>query len=586
MLIIQSLILSTAIGVVDITIDQVLPDTAIATISIDNIQNVSQSLKQSGLCTTIFNALCEGSEEGICPLTGVNYEDFLSSLDLNDGEHPFQSSGKAGFGVYPIIDYESGDLGIGLLTFIELNDSKHEDFINSSFHAFSEQMQFEYEVVELAGREVWMATLIEKESGPMSSTGIDQYGIEIQGFNRCYVDVTDGYLVICTEPDGLVTFFDVLDGNGNADSLSDSDVYKALIGRIDQESDLQATVMIDNLADALMQKDTSGMAMAIVPMLKSFIGNVDGIAESVQIAPDDETMFDVHYTFWMGEGRNGLMSIVGNETIDPSIPGFVGPDTLSYAQTSVDLDKVAPFIQEIISENHMFAMRVGPEIDSITATIELALKPLGSELIVVSTGRLPVSETSMGYLIAIECIDEEGCNNFLNMMLPSIGAQPTEFLGYQMFSTDLGSAMPLPIPMELSVSFSTAGGYLLIGSTHAVRGALRTIANPREAYEEHASNDAADSLKARGITGWGYGDPGKSMIIQAKVAEVMTDEMFTEMEAFDPVMAAEFRKEYELEQATQQKLMETIASILGPMAWNFSTDEFGFTARALLMNPN
>ena len=486
--------------------------------------------------------------------------------------------------MYPIIDYESGDLGIGLLTFIELNGSKHEDFINSSFNAFSEQMQFEYEIVELAGREVWMASLIEKESSPMFSTGVDQFGIEIQGFDRCYIDVTGGYLVICTEPDGLVTFFDVLDGNSNPDSLSDSDVYKALMGRIDQESVLQVTVMIDNLADALMQKDTSGMAQAIVPMLKSIIGNVDGIAETVQIAPDNETMFDVNYTFWMGEGRNGLLSVVGNETIDPSIPSFVGPDTLSYAQTSVDFGKVTPLIQEILNENPLLSVQIGPQIDSITTMVEMALKPLGSEMIVVSTGHLPVSETSTGYLMAIECIDEEGCNNFLNMVLPSMGSQPTEFLGYQLFSADLGSSMPMS--MDLSVSFSAAGGYLLIGSTHSVQSALRTIANPREAYEEHASNDAADSLKERGIAGWGYGDPGKSMLIQAKVAEEMTDEMFTEMEAFDPVMAAEFRKEYELEQATQQKLIETLASILGPMAWNFSTDEFGFTARSLLMNPN
>ena len=39
MLFIQTLILSTAVGVVDISIDQVLPETTIATISIENIQN-------------------------------------------------------------------------------------------------------------------------------------------------------------------------------------------------------------------------------------------------------------------------------------------------------------------------------------------------------------------------------------------------------------------------------------------------------------------------------------------------------------------------------------------------------------------
>ena len=64
----------------------------------------------------------------------------------------------------------------------------------------------------------------------------------------------------------------------------------------------------------------------------------------------------------------------------------------------------------------------------------------------------------------------------------------------------------------------------------------------------------------------------------------MTNDMFAEMEAFDPEMAAEFRKDFEEEQETSRQYFELFSKLFGKAAWNFTTDEFGINSRATLLN--
>ena len=128
----------------------------------------------------------------------------------------------------------------------------------------------------------------------------------------------------------------------------------------------------------------------------------------------------------------------------------------------------------------------------------------------------------------------------------------------------------MPMPMELSFSFTVAGGYVFIGTTRPVEQALRSIANPEKSYFVSNDNDALQYISRTEASGWGYADPARSMQIQSQVMEDVSEDMFADMEAFDPEMAAEMRKEFEDSQKQQAAIMNIFARLLGQTSWNLN----------------
>ena len=196
---------------------------------------------------------------------------------------------------------------------------------------------------------------------------------------------------------------------------------------------------------------------------------------------------------------------------------------------------------------------------------------------------MPVESDSLGYLMAIECNDEEAFNDFLALMMPSIGADPAEFLGYQIYTVDFGGAMMMPI--DLSFSFSVGGGYAFIGTTRPVEQALRAIANPRDFRGTQGQTAALHLISIADSTGWGYADPVKSIEIQSQVMDGLSENMFADLETFDPDMAAEMREEFEDSQKQQMKIMSIFSTLLAPTSWSLTTDENGFNAHAVMLQP-
>jgi hypothetical protein len=356
--------------------------------------------------------------------------------------------------------------------------------------------------------------------------------------------------------------------------------------RCGQEGDMQAAVLLTNLADTFLQMDTSGMGMTLLPMAKTVIGDIDGLAQTVSFSSSKDTILEGKYTILMRDGRNGLMSLLAVDSPQSKIPSFVGEDTISYTQASINYDKVVPLVNEIISSNPLLSMQISPQmVEEFGTSISMFTSNLGRQTHYVTAGTIPYSADSHGTLVAIECLNEEQFSSALGMMLPSLGATPVDFLGNQIFTIDLGSSAMMPIPMEMSFSIAVGGGYLFVGNSNAVENALRAIANPKESKSNHGMNDAADLLASGNYSGWGYGDPLKNLEIQTAVFEESNEAFFAEMEEYDPEMAAEMRADAAGENSLQDSILKTLSLFLGPMSWNMSTDDKGFTAEILMLKP-
>ena len=232
----------------------------------------------------------------------------------------------------------------------------------------------------------------------------------------------------------------------------------------------------------------------------------------------------------------------------------------------------------------MLSMQMGDQMEQIQSTMKLYSECLGQKIIYKSSES--VSNESAETLISIECVNDKQLNNLLTMMLPSIGAEPIDFLGYQTYYMDFSDSMPsmMPSSIDLSMTMASAGGYLYIGNTTMVQQALRALANPNEEYGDSPSNNEVLNVISKDVSGWGYGEVIKSMEIQRKIDDQMNAAMFDDMEIFDPEMAAEFRKEYEESQKSSQQLFNVMKSFMNSMSWQLDIDEEGFVSKAYMSN--
>jgi len=469
-------ILATSFAFADIQIQHVVPDTTIAVISTPNVGAVITSLQETGICESMCDlASTIGAEyaNGSFSIGSTQCDEIFEQLGI-DKETLAPPKGSAGFALYPVVDYEVGTVGIGLFGMIELEESIYGDVFSDKFEEFANGAELEIETISLSGRDVWLIQHGMATNNPVSSLNIDP-----NAFSKLYIVYSDGYLLFGTEPDAIASAFSAIDGQPEEDMLSSNPDYLTMLDTCGTDGDLFAAVMLTNLADSVVQMDSAGMAMMFIPMLKTIVGDIDGLAESVHLSPSSDVFVEATYTALMTDGRSGLMGLIGADTTSQPIPSFVSLDAVSYTQGQIDLKKIAPLMKEAIMSNPMIGMQMGGQMEQMEAGFNLFFNPLGSTYHSFSTGQLPYDAESVGYLLAIDCKDEEAFGNALSMTLPMMGATPTDFLGNQLFTIDLSGAMPVPTPYPLEMSLAVGGGYAFIGTTSTVQHALRTVANPK-----------------------------------------------------------------------------------------------------------
>jgi hypothetical protein len=571
-----STLCAISITYADVNIEQILPDNSIAVISVNDVSVLADHLQKTGLCDSICEMGQDFSEhipEKACPLGSSECAAIIESLELDETKFKFPT-GSAGAGIYPVLDHESGTVGIGLIAMMQVEGTPYADLFDKITSNFEDNL----EVVDLSGREVLLLT------GYMPTNLPNTGPFDLSSFSQVYLANTDGYLIIGSEPDCIARAFSAIDGEPEANSLSNEKVFTSLMEQCGGDGDIHAAVLLENFADVIVQLDPTGQSMMFLPMLKSFFGDIDGLAESVTFAPSDDVMLKGKYALYMADGRSGLLGLIGENTSENQVPIFVGDDILSYSQTNIDFSKVSQLVKEILTSNPMLAYQFGPQgFEQMEQSVQLAVAPLGSELHFLSTGRLPFSDDSLGYLVAVECTDEEQLSNFLNTTLPMMGSTSSDFLGNQIYTIDMSGSMMMPLPIEMSMSIAVGGGYAFCGLTHSVEDALRAVANPKENSSTNRKNSACQLLKNNDISGWGYGDMKKSIDIQQVVSEKMQEKFLEEIEAFDPEMASEMRAEFAQSQTMQNMFLESLSMFLGPMAWNMSTSETGFTSEVIMM---
>jgi hypothetical protein len=583
MFIISTVIVSTVVSA-DFTIEQVLPENTIAFASVENVSELVDQLQKMGACDMVCDMAqsfiaSEGSDGESCAIMSGCPD--LEACLKGEGEFSLPT-GQAGWGLYPVVDFETGTVGLGMLAMLEIGKSNMAEMMQGAFDGHAKANNVEIETVDISGRQVYVVqSHIQKAQAQLP------IAVDLSSLSQMYFASTDGYLLFGTDPEGFSNLFSALDGEPIDDSLATNAIYDEFMTRCGSDGDVIAGVILTNLADTLMQMDTSGMGMMIMPMVKSLLGDWDGLAETVDFSPSEDVLLTGKYALVMQDGRNGIMGLLGEDAPTGDIPSFVGEDTISYMQSNVDFSKVVPLLKDVVAGNPMLAYQMNPQMmEQMEAGLAMYLSTLGSETHFMTTGTAPFSFDQIGYLAAVECVNEEALSNVLSMMMPAMGASPTDFLGNQIFTIDLGGGMMMPMPMDLSISIAVGGGYIFVGSQHSVENSLRAIANPKDARSNHGLSSATSMVDHADVSSWGYGDMAKSMEMQIAMSNSMSsmhEEMLAQVAEFDPEMAAEMRADADQSRVLQDALLNALANMFGPMAWSMHADDTGFSAEVIML---
>ncbi len=583
MFIISTLVASSLVSA-DVTIEQVLPENTIAFASVENVSELVVQLQKMGVCDMV----CDMAQSAFATesMSGESCSIMSACPDLEaclKGEGEFSlPTGQAGWGLYPVVDFETGTVGLGMLAMLEVGESNMAKMMQGAFDGHAKANDVEIETVDISGRQIYVV-----QSNIQQAQGQLPIAVDLSSLSQMYFASTDGYMLFGTDPEGFSNLFSALDGDPIDDSLATNEIYDELMARCGSDGDAKAGVVLTNLADTLMQMDTSGMGMMVLPMVKSLLGDWDGLAETVALSPSDDVLLTGKYALVMQDGRNGIMGLLGDDAPTGDIPSFVGDDTISYMQSNVDFSKVLPLLKDVVAGNPMLAYQMNPQMmEQVEAGLSMYLSTLGSETHFMTSGTAPFSFDQIGYMAAVECVNEEALSNVLGMMMPAMGASPTDFLGNQIFTIDVGAGMMMPMPMDLSFSIAVGGGYVFVGSQHSVENALRAIANPKDAKSNHGLSPATSMVDHADVSSWGYGDMAKSMEMQIamnKSMVSMNEEMLAQVEEFDPEMAAEMRADAEQSLILQDAILNAMANMFGPMAWSMHADDTGFSAEVIML---
>jgi hypothetical protein len=121
-----------------------------------------------------------------------------------------------------------------------------------------------------------------------------------------------------------------------------------------------------------------------------------------------------------------------------------------------------------------------------------------------------------------------------------------------------------------------------MGAQRNVENALRAMANPKDTLTTDTP-ELSLMLGSDDVSNLGYGDMGKLLAVQSAMETATTEDMFKEMESFDPQMAEEMRNSFAETDDLNATIFEIFISILGPAAWDLKTDEHGMTSRIIVM---
>ncbi len=409
----------------------------------------------------------------------------------------------------------------------------------------------------------------------------DLEGMDLTLFNLFYMSSEFSYtwmddtLVLTNHGESMLDMLDAIDG-GLDNAASDSSFFADALDGLADDAQVRAAVDLGaffamSIASAQSMTDEFDPMAGMAEIGFDLLGMRDMSAMGVALSVDTPQVAEMRVRL-VADEKVGWMRLLDLDAAAIDVPSFVPAEASGLAILRADFTQIVEIVEEVAAE------MPGEQGEMLRAQVQQGLfiaKPifdsLGSEVIIwneqVSQEELEQTPLA-GTVIALPLNDAAPLRNVLAGFGPMAGLTPREFLGAQVYESEM---MPF--------SFGLGNNWLVVGTADSVEDTLRQTSEPRAgglaASEEF--RQAVDALgDARGVA------------LTYQNADLYFEKLYEAAELFDSQQAEWWGEEWAEYRPAWLDLLpdiETITSHIGHTAGTIRATDDGFEMHVVMTKP-
>lgn len=570
------------------TITDVAPERTVLIVSTEDASKSWGRFQSSPLWELWMSPEMREQRDKFMESFGEGLDEMAEDLEI-DRESIKPPTGPMGAALFTELDDETGLAIPAVLVLADYGENAEAmlEVVEAMLEKGEDEEAFEYEVMEIAGRDVWAISKVEAEGmdddmgmGQMGRGGMPDFAEIVEdAMSTMYLVRAENTFILSSHRPSLAYALDVMDGRADGSALLNREDYQGMTSDL-VGYDVTAALMFRDIGPLASAADPMGMTMMIAPMLQQFIGDVKGLSMGFRFADDnDDVLAESRILAYMPNGRMGLTSLLDTETEREELPSFVGLNASSFARVNFEFQGLPPIVrQAAMMMGPMMGAQEGPQPHEI---VEQFTSAMGQRMYMMQVIERPLREGSVGSLMVMDCPEMQK----METALASVGMlEPRDFAGGRIFEMDISGMMMGGPGMDMEPQgLGLAGGYMFSGPMSTVEQALRSLAE-----DEHTTL-ASDPMFERAVqflpndevVAWGYQDVLSSAEAQAMMAQLEYEKMVEMFAEEDP----EWAEEMEALREDDPMAMLTefdwgmLREYIGPQVWDLQATEKGFVFR-------
>jgi hypothetical protein len=581
------------------TIEKLAPENTVFIIGAKGVNASIERMKRTGLWelwenekmkamwTELIEAVQEDLAEGFKEL-GVD-KDTLTA-----------PTGAVGLAVFPVPDPDLGITLPGALVLADYgeNADKTSQLIAALIEKGETEGDIEVEEKEVLGRTVHVISEIADEDAGDVEVEEDADDMEMdfefeegpdpmeQAFKTMHY-VREGNLFIAsTNLDTLTHALETIDGKGEKD-ITDRQEYQALLDKIG-EHELYAMLLTRDVGLMGAPEQQMNMQM-MVPMIRAAVGHVKGYGLGMRL--DGPTaMVEQTLAVYMPDGKAGLTTLIDIPAPRGAVPAFVSPDTVTFLSFNFKFSDLMDTINKIAASNPMLQGLMAEQLAMMDAPVRQVTAALGHQVFIANAVTKPLSEDSSHGVFAVQCTNPQEFETLLAANVAQMGIEARDFLGQRIYTMPAEAMAMMPMPGGgggEAVSLGIGGGYIVLGGTSAVEGALRATSQTGALTLEADSGfkRAVAAIGGDPVIAWGYSDTINQVEAQIYAQRMQLNQMVEDMREFAPEAAQQMQAEYDkIFKFIDDLDFDLLQKHIGPSVWRVRSIDDGFVMNSYTLS--
>lgn len=597
--------LITASAIAGPPIERLAPRNTVIVAGVKNVQESRRNLESTALWSLFTSDSFSEAWASVMTKVEPAIQDACDELGLARDSLTWPEGGL-GAAIFWVRDEEIGMPYPGLMVYADWGKGADgvATLIDKSVAKATEQGMAPKKI-EVVGREAYRFE-IPKDLGQeeedefddidMGGPGMGMGGIfgdpasALENIDSIYLVRSDTSFLLSTELSVMSDALEVIDGKA-LPCLADRDDFKGIMNQLGQ-SETYEMFLTRDATQLLGGPQGLGMAGMFLPMIKQFIGDIQGIGANMNMAAG-KAMIEQTTAIYMPNGKSGLTALLDTQTAPAGLPAFAGKDIVSYSTVNFEFKGLPVMIQTI---SQMFPMpgMAGSDGPSPADMAKMICDPLGPQIHIIQYAHDEPTLSDSQPLYAIQSKGRESLEGFLTQsgMFPmDEGKDLGDGRVYKLALDQMGAMGGMPMdagagPMMPEMSLGLTDNYLFVGPTGAVENAMEGSGAKPAATKMAGWAQAMKLVGNEPVMMWGYSDLPTMIGNQVQMQMAMMDEM---MEQYgmgeDPDQAGEMMEGQEFLNMLKDFDWSSLHEYMGPNVVTGHATDDGFLFKSYLLPP-